>query len=149
MTYCGAVASHVTQLWYVASLHHIVSFQVMLFCQPFVYFFYNISPCQFTSSYLSVALSSLFSLQHIPLAFSLHTCPTHLSIASLIFSLMFATPAMALISSVLNFSVLFHQSSITPFSSLFFLADLVHLSYLPLSYTRNTSLFSWYHWNNT
>ena len=34
------------------------------------------------------------------------TCPKHLSLASLIFSLMFATPALALIYSFLIFSIL-------------------------------------------
>ena len=66
-----------------------------------------------TSLYLSFGVSYLTVSTHFPcshyyifLSLSIHR-PNHLSLDSLMFSLMFATPAIALISSVLIFSVLF------------------------------------------
>ena len=55
---------------------------------------YNIAPPQFWSSYVSV--SSPFHV-HITSSSSvfLSTCPNHISIASLIVSIIFATPALA------------------------------------------------------
>ena len=69
-------------------------------------FSYNVTPPQFPPSYLSVA--SLFHLL-IPKSSSvfLSTWPNHLSLASLIFHFMFATSAIAHISSFLIFSILF------------------------------------------
>ena len=52
----------------------------------------------------------LISIFHVLITTSssvfLSACPNHLSLTSLIFSLMFATPALALISNVLIFSIL-------------------------------------------
>ena len=50
--------------------------------------------------------TSMFSLLHLRQSFS-PSCPNHLSLTSLIFSLMFATPALAFISSFMIFSILF------------------------------------------
>ena len=84
-------------------------------------FSYNITPPQFRSSYLS--LSTHFHLLFTDSVF-LSTWPNHLRLASLIFSLMFSQPALALISSFLILSILFipiiHLSA---FSFLFFLAN--------------------------
>ena len=75
----------------------------------------NITPPQFRSSYLSVFLSFGLSVLRCPPTSIFHvlittsssvflsTRPNHISLTSLIFSLMFATPALALISSVLIF----------------------------------------------
>ena len=54
--------------------------------------------------------SSMFSLEILLQSFSPYRppiCPNHLSLASRIFSLVFATPALALISSITIFSILF------------------------------------------
>ena len=54
-------------------------------------FSYNITPPQFWSSYLSCPPASIFHVL-ITTSFS-PPCPNYLTLASLIFSLMFATPA--------------------------------------------------------
>ena len=69
-------------------------------------FSYNITPPQFRSSYLSVSTHFHVLITTSSSVF-LSTWPNYLSLASLIFSLMFATPALALISSFLIFSILF------------------------------------------
>ena len=76
-------------------------------CTPFSFMYFHIKFLQcLWSSYLSV--STHF---HLPITTSssvfLSTCPNHCSLASLIFSIMFATPALALISSFLIFSILY------------------------------------------
>ena len=79
--------------------------------------------------------TSISSIFHVLITKSssvfLSTCPNYLSIASLIFSLMFATPALTLISSVLIFLL---PSSISTFSFLFFLAGFAQRVLLPRSY---------------
>ena len=61
-------------------------------------FSYNITPPQFWSSYLSVS-THFHVLITTSSAVFLSTCPNHLSLTSLFFSLMFAPPALALMSS--------------------------------------------------
>ena len=70
-----------------------------------LFFSFNIAPPQFWSSYLSVPTHSHLPCFHYYIVF-LFICP-NLSVASLIVSLMFPTPALALISPVLIFSILF------------------------------------------
>ena len=85
-------------------------------CSPVLCFFYlylfrlhacsyNITPPPFRCSYLSVSTTSV--LINISSSVFLSTWPNHLSHASLISSLVFATPALDLISSFLIFSILF------------------------------------------
>ena len=79
-------------------------------------FSYNITPPHFRSSYLS--LSTHF---HVRITTSssvfLSTWPNHFRLASLIFSLMFATPALAHITSFLIFSIpCFVPTTISTFS---------------------------------
>ena len=62
-------------------------------------FSYNIAPPQFWSSYLSASTIFHFLITTFPLFFYLPTCPNHLSLSSLIFSLICAKPALDLISS--------------------------------------------------
>ena len=67
---------------------------------------HNITPPHFRSSYLLVSthfhvLITTYSSVILP------TWPNHISLGSLIFSLMFATPALALIPSFLIFSIIF------------------------------------------
>ena len=73
--------------------------------------FSNITPPQFRSSYLSVSTDFHVLITTSSSVF-LSTWPNHLSLASLIFSLMFATPALALISSVLVSQYALFSSSI-------------------------------------
>ena len=68
----------------------------------------NITPPMFWSSYLSVSTHFHFPcLITTSSSVFLFTWPNHISLASLVFYIMFATPAIALISSVLNVSMLF------------------------------------------
>ena len=76
-------------------------------CLLHVFSFKIIRP-QFWSSYpiFWCPLTSIFHVL-ITTSVSLSSCPNYLGLASLFFSLMFATPALALISSVLILSILF------------------------------------------
>ena len=67
--------------------------------------------CFSVSSHFQVLVTTFSSV-------FLSTCPNHLGLASLIFSFMFATPALAFISSVLIFLILFFPTSLSTFSSL-------------------------------
>ena len=78
--------------------------------------------CFSVSSHFQVLVTTFSSV-------FLSTCPNHLGLASLIFSFMFATPALAFISSVLIFLILFFPTSVSIFASLFILV----LSSMPRS----------------
>ena len=86
-------------------------------CSPFVFiyfllhiFSYNISPPQFWSSY-PIFQCPLTSIFHVLITTSScvfpFTCPNPISLTSLIVSLIYATPVLALISSFLIFSIVF------------------------------------------
>ena len=90
--------------------HRVFNLHVLYLYSFFFMSSYNITAPQFRSSYLSV--STHFHLVVITTSSSifLYTWPNpdnHISLASHIFSLRFATPALVLISSFLIFSILF------------------------------------------
>ena len=95
----------------------------LVLCFFYLYYFllhvfsYNITPPQFRSSNLSVSTHCRLPITTSSSVF-LSTWPNHLSLASLIFYLMFTTPALVPISSVLLFSILFIPIIISTFSSL-------------------------------
>ena len=66
----------------------------------------HITPPQFRSSYLSVS-THFHVLINTSYSVFLSTCPMHLVLPSLIFSLMVATPALALTYSFPIFSIIF------------------------------------------
>ena len=106
-----------------------------LLVSPPCHFSYNITPPQFQSSHLSGS-PHFHVLINTSTSVFLSTSPNHISLACLIFSLMFATPALALISSFLIFSVIFVPSSISTFSFLFFL-PILPLTASPVKKTYN------------
>ena len=115
-----------------------------LFSPPCI-FLYNITPLQFRSSYLSV-FTHFHLLITTSSSFFLSTCPNHPSLASLIFSLMFATPALVLISSFLIFSILFipfiHPNILISVLSSKFCSDFLLLAYYFITGTCSLNLLS-------
>ena len=103
-----ASSSPVSLLWIKFSILTFSSFVLLLSVLLSPSCVYNITPPQFWYSYLSVSphFHRPSSRCYSPSVF-LYTWPNHLGIASLIFSLMFAAPAPAHISSLLIFSIQF------------------------------------------
>ena len=95
-------------IFYLGSAHHVFKCFFSLYSFLLHVFSYNITPPQFRSSYRSVSTHFHVLITTSSSVF-LSTWPNHLSLASLIFSLMFSTPALALIyfATFLIFSILF------------------------------------------
>ena len=98
---------------YFRSVHQVFNLHVLRSCASSIYTSFSFMSVLITSLHLSVGRpifrcppTSMFSLLHLLQVF-LSTWPNHLSVASLIFSPMFATPAIALISSAMIFSIVF------------------------------------------
>ena len=110
-------------LWsflYLGSAHHTFILHVLRSCSSFLLSHsYNIIFSFISFRTISLRLSfhlpifqcPLTSIFHVlittPSCVFLSTCPNHLSLTSLIVSLIYATPALALISSFLIFSIIF------------------------------------------
>ena len=87
--------------------HRVFNLHVLWSCACFSFMSScSVTPPQFRPPYLS-ASTHFHVLITTSSSVFLSTWPNHLRVASLIFSLMFATPALALISSFLIFSILF------------------------------------------
>ena len=78
--------------------------------------------------------SFMFSLLHLSLSFSVHNYSRYFSLASLIVSLIFATPALARIASIQILSILFPDPQ--HFHLPFFLINLVQPSPGPVSHSH-------------
>ena len=117
-------------IWGGESSFHSPCSQVVSFYSFLLYVYVKHRSPQFWSSYISVSIPpSIFSLLHIPLFFSLHVL-NHSSLTSSFVLLMFATPALALNSSAIIFSILFiHPSQQSHFCS--FHQDSLSLSQCP------------------
>ena len=92
---------------------------------------YNIAPPQFRSSCLSESVHFHLLITTSSSIF-LSTCSNHISFASLIFSLMFATPSLGLISSFLISSIILIP--IIHLNRLFLLASLAQPFSVPRSH---------------
>ena len=104
---------------YLGSEHQVFILQVLRSCASSLCTPVPLTSFRITSLYFSFGLpifqGSFTSIFHIPITISssvfLSTWPNHLSLASLIFLLAFTTPALAHISSLLIFSILFSPIS--------------------------------------
>ena len=110
-------------LWsflYLGSAHHTFILHVLRSCSSFLLSHsYNIIFSFISFRTISLRLSfhlpifwcSLTCIFHVLITTSscvfLSTCPNHISLASLMVSLIYATPALALVSSIPIFSILF------------------------------------------
>ena len=100
---------------YLGSAHQVFNLHVLRFCVSSIFTPFSFMYFLITSLHLSFGVPIFrcppTSTFHVLITTSssvfLSACPNHLSLAYLIFSLMSATSALTLISSVLIFSILF------------------------------------------
>ena len=97
---------------YLGSAHQVFNLHVLQSYASSIFTYFSFMSFLITSLHLSFGLPIILcpptSIFHVLITTSssvfLSTWPNHLSLASIIFSLMFATPALALISSFLIFT---------------------------------------------